>query len=1113
MIRRTSVFILEIFAGLVAGGVIVALVGVWLLSSGPVSLTFLTPYIERALSPEDGTLTVEIEDTRLIWAGWIRAVDIRVDNVRLLNFEREELAVLPQVAIGLSIKAMMRGIVAPVSLEIISPKVAGVRTKDSHLNFGFSSNDSTQRSLETEMLSRLVTDLLGAPDLSRPFGYLKKVSIRNADLSFEDRKLGNFWSAQSSDMEFRRDRTGIKVLGALDLVLDGKKSRVDGSIVFNSSSENLDIELRFDGFEPGLVTRHSGIELVRKLSAFNLSLSGELGVRMNIDGLVKSVRLDLSSRLGEASGRLTFHPDGYNYTAKFDIGGVPVARLAEVMPEYDGLAAFQASASGAVTLEGAIDGRIGVVDFDLQISDGVLEAANALAAPIKFKSGRLSGRIEEDLSQFQIREASLALEQGAVSVHISGWRAGAGFDISLDGVATDLTLQTFRASWPPSLLSSARDWLMENVTTANIEDARFGMVAHIKNGDLDQAEVGSVNGSARVSGGTVAYLKPLPPLTGVAMDMTFTKNRFDIAARRGRSGDLIMRNGTVRINGLSEYDQDIAIDMVIEGPVNAAVAILGQEPLNLFQELELVRADIRGDMAVQLKLQFPLTFALRSTDVGLAAAANLRDVAMDTNINNLSLSGAELTLQLTGQEMDIMGTGALNGVPAKIRWREEFSRPGGVRSHVEVSGRLGNEDRKALGIPELSYVSGEMSVNVGYTNFVDGHGEVIVKGDLTATDVNVPDIGWRKQSGAPGNLNFFMKIQKDGTVVFEDFRFTTPEMQLDARITPNVGFSGVRRVELRNFQYAGNQVQGTVQKLDGGGYDLRLFGRQIDVSSFLKGVEDIGDLSKEAQLPPLFIEAKFDNVLIGEGRRLDNVTAALRRTGRHWTQIGVRGGFGKTGRVQINYGPVRKGHALRISSNDAGQALSALGWSKRIKGGSMIVVGRQTAPGTPMTGRFQFGRFKATEAPALARILQVLSLTGIFSALNQQGLDFETFEGEYNYFGGVLSFPRARAFGSDLGITTKGNIFLHNDTVELSGTVVPSYTVNRVLGKIPILGGLLTGGKDEGLFAANYKMNGPLEDPKVNVNPLSILAPGILRRLFSGDVEPLNEPEFENASE
>ena len=154
MIRRTFVFILEILAGLVAGGVILALVCVWWLSSGPVQLTFLTPYIERALSPEDGTLSVEIEDTRLVWAGWSRAVDIRVENVRLLDFEREELALLPQVAVGLSLKAMMRGIVAPTNLEIIAPKVTGIRTEDSHLVFGFSSSDPARRSPETAMLSR-----------------------------------------------------------------------------------------------------------------------------------------------------------------------------------------------------------------------------------------------------------------------------------------------------------------------------------------------------------------------------------------------------------------------------------------------------------------------------------------------------------------------------------------------------------------------------------------------------------------------------------------------------------------------------------------------------------------------------------------------------------------------------------------------------------------------------------------------------------------------------------------------------------------------------------------------------------------------------------------------
>jgi len=35
------------------------------------------------------------------------------------------------------------------------------------------------------------------------------------------------------------------------------------------------------------------------------------------------------------------------------------------------------------------------------------------------------------------------------------------------------------------------------------------------------------------------------------------------------------------------------------------------------------------------------------------------------------------------------------------------------------------------------------------------------------------------------------------------------------------------------------------------------------------------------------------------------------------------------------------------------------------------------------------------------------------------------------------------------------------------------------------------------LFAATYRMTGPMDDPVVTVNPLAALAPGILRELFS----------------
>jgi hypothetical protein len=57
-------------------------------------------------------------------------------------------------------------------------------------------------------------------------------------------------------------------------------------------------------------------------------------------------------------------------------------------------------------------------------------------------------------------------------------------------------------------------------------------------------------------------------------------------------------------------------------------------------------------------------------------------------------------------------------------------------------------------------------------------------------------------------------------------------------------------------------------------------------------------------------------------------------------------------------------------------------------------------------------------------------------------------------------------------------------------------TLNKVLGKIPLVGNILTGGEGGGVFAATYSIKGSSDDPRVSVNPLSVLTPGILRRIL-----------------
>jgi uncharacterized protein YhdP len=96
--------------------------------------------------------------------------------------------------------------------------------------------------------------------------------------------------------------------------------------------------------------------------------------------------------------------------------------------------------------------------------------------------------------------------------------------------------------------------------------------------------------------------------------------------------------------------------------------------------------------------------------------------------------------------------------------------------------------------------------------------------------------------------------------------------------------------------------------------------------------------------------------------------------------------------------------------------------------------------------------------------------------------------------------------GSALGITAEGSLDLATDQIDLTGTIVPAYTINSLIGEVPILGQLLVGEKGGGLFAATYGVKGPIDAPETAVNPLATLAPGFLRDMLFMDPDPTAEP-------
>jgi hypothetical protein len=83
--------------------------------------------------------------------------------------------------------------------------------------------------------------------------------------------------------------------------------------------------------------------------------------------------------------------------------------------------------------------------------------------------------------------------------------------------------------------------------------------------------------------------------------------------------------------------------------------------------------------------------------------------------------------------------------------------------------------------------------------------------------------------------------------------------------------------------------------------------------------------------------------------------------------------------------------------------------------------------------------------------------------------------------------------GTDLCAYAEGVIRKSDTAIDITGTVVPACGANRLLEDVPIVGLLFP----EGILGIEYALGGTMKKPKFQANPVSALAPGILRKFFS----------------
>jgi hypothetical protein len=254
----------------------------------------------------------------------------------------------------------------------------------------------------------------------------------------------------------------------------------------------------------------------------------------------------------------------------------------------------------------------------------------------------------------------------------------------------------------------------------------------------------------------------------------------------------------------------------------------------------------------------------------------------------------------------------------------------------------------------------------------------------------------------------------------------------------------------------------------------------------------------ETRGPAYVLDAKLDRVVLGPGRSISQLALRAENDGLINRTLRLSGRPGGLAPFDIAITSAPGGRSLAGSAADAGGLLKALDIVEDMQGGTMKLSGRydDRKPGRPLEGTAEILDFRMTKAPALAKLLQAMTLYGLVELVRGPGLGFARLDAPFRFTDDVLELEDARAFNTSLGMTAKGRADIAAGRCDMSGTIVPAYFFNSMLGGIPFLGKLFSPERGGGLFAATYSLRGNCDDPVVSVNPLAALTPGFLRGIF-----------------
>jgi AsmA-like C-terminal region/Protein of unknown function len=714
------------------------------------------------------------------------------------------------------------------------------------------------------------------------------------------------------------------------------------------------------------------------------------------------------------------------------------------------------------------------------------------ANPVALESMVLDARFLEPTSQFILEGLKARGPSVDVAVRAETAPDGDGSSLKLNIDAGSSATSDLIRLWPQFINPDVREWCAQNLhggrlqgsLKANWTAADMDAMAHKRGLPRE-----SLHGEFTTHDVGVDLMPGLPIMMTDEGTGSFTGHEFTVSGNHAIM--TLSPSRRVQANDLAFTVPDITPRAIVDasskahmtGTADSLADLLMREPLRRQAGLTLDPATVKGQAEGDLVLALKLGKTARPEDTQFHASGALDNLQIEKFLADEKLESATATFEADRDSLKIAGDGQVLGAPTHV----EVARAPGEEGSATITFALDAAGRAKRGMNLGSWLTGSLPIKLK-APLTRASAEVEI--DLTPAGVDNPVPGLSKPAGKPGKATFLVKPSPEGASLSNiAIELGVPMFRGSAQMDPAGAIESATITQARIA--AGDDFKVDVVN---GESSLRVSARgaSLDARAFVKSILE-GSSSGQSATKDFDLDARIASVTGSNKQAITNMELTASRRGGETRLGSLRGRIGG-GAVTAT----GSGGETRIATSDAGALLRFANLYSHLEGGDLNLLLRPR--GDASAGEATLTDFVLRDEPAFRQLVSAApqrTSAGGAATVDAARVRFEKMTASFERIPGKLAIQDAVIYNPNVGLTAQGGIDFQHNQVDLSGSFVPAYSVNTILTKIPLVGLLLSGGENGGVFGINYRVHGSMSDPTLSVNPLSAIAPGIFHRILS----------------